>query len=153
MYVVLLTASRSWTNPRPIREHLTRIRDEHPDEQLVLRHGGARGGDTLGHWAGLKLGFKPDVHRVNWYVPCDPLRCKPNHRKRDKVGRLYCPAAGNHRNQHMVDLEPRPAEGIAFIKDSSPGASHCVRAMRAAGIPVRGPGIANGQQRLALEDV
>lgn len=153
MYVVLLTGSRKWTARKPIQAHLERIRDQHPGEQLVLRHGGAKGADTIGHWAALKLGYKPDVHRVNWYVPCDPLYCKPNHRKLDRIGRDYCPAAGNHRNQHMVDLVPRPDEGIAFIKDHSRGASHCVRAMRAAGIRVSGAGVENGTIPLALEDV
>lgn len=153
MYVVLLTASQAWTNPRPIREHLTRIRDEHPSEPLVLRHGGAKGGDTIGHWIGVKLGFKPNVHRPYWLGPCDPLVCPPAHRKRDRLDRLFCPMAGIRRNQRMVDLDPRPDEGIAFIKNGSPGASHCVRAMRAAGIPVSGPGITNGTLPLALEDV
>jgi hypothetical protein len=151
VYVVLLTGSKAWTDARPIRQHLERIRDQHPGEQLVLRHGRAKGADTIGHWIGVKLGYQPDPHPARWNAPCDPLYCRPHHRKRDRLGRLYCPAAGARRNQHMVDLDPRPAEGIAFIRNNSPGASHCVRAMRAAGIPVRGPRIADGT--LPLEDV
>lgn len=152
MYVVLLTGSQTWTDPRPIRALLTEIRDAHPGENLVLRHGRClKGADLIGHRLGVELGYKIDPHPARWYADCDPLFCRPpGHRKLDRIGRLYCPAAGVRRNQYMVDLEPRPDEGVAFVKNNSPGSSHCVRAMRVAGIPVRGRGITIPAEPLPL---
>lgn len=147
--VVLLTSSRTWTDPRPIRAELTKIRDENPGRQLVLRHGACpKGGDLIGERVARQLGYRIERYPARWNRDCDSA-CKPNHRTRDRLGRLTCPAAGPRRNQEMVDTVPRPTECVAFIKDASRGASGCVRMARRAGIRVRGRGI--DAEQLSLE--
>lgn len=140
--VVLFTGSQKWRDSRPIRAELDRVKAEHPGRVLVPRHGACpRGGDAIAERVGKELGYRIERHPARWQAPCDPQFCWPNHLKRDRLGRLYCPSAGFRRNQKMVDTVPRPDIGVAMIKDKSPGTTDCVRRMRTAGIPVRGRGL------------
>lgn len=149
--VVLLTASRTWTDARPIRAELERIRAENPGRVLVLRHGACpKGGDMIGERVARQLGYRIERYPARWLRDCDS-GCKPNHRTRDRLDRLTCPAAGPRRNQEMVDTVPQPTECVAFIKNASRGASDCVRRVRRAGIRVRGRGIGAETVPLPLE--
>jgi hypothetical protein len=135
VYIVLATGGRAFTTRRPIHQRLAAIKATHPGEILVLRHGACpAGADKICHQVGKELGYRLDPHRAHWNGPCDHY-CHPHHRLLDRIGRSYCPDAGKRRNQHMIDLEPRPNECIAFPAKTSPGTWHCVRAARRAGIP------------------
>jgi hypothetical protein len=47
---VIVSASRSWTKPQPIRDRLDQLVDELPHKHvLFLIYGDARGGDTIIH--------------------------------------------------------------------------------------------------------
>lgn len=106
---VLITGSRSWSDRDAIREALAAV--WHPASVLVT--GGATGADTLcadcwTHWGG-----QVETHPPDWA----------------RHGR----AAGPIRNQHMVNLGAHVC--LAFIRDGSPGATHCATAAHRAGIP------------------
>lgn len=127
---VLGTGSRTWLDTRIIRDTLTVV--WRPGAVLVT---GAcpDGADALmeqcwTHWGGLV-----ERHPAAWTDSCRP-ECTPNHRRARRDGILYCPTAGLYRNQDMVDLGADVA--VAFIRNHSPGASHCATAIRAAGIPL-----------------
>lgn len=114
---------------------------------LLLVHGAAPGADSLAeHWYQQHQG--PTVDRkdfkARWSDPCKPGVCSPGHRRRREDGSTYCPAAGNYRNQEMVDfVAPHVAEGAAlqlvFFADLAPsnGTADCARRAEAAGIPAR----------------
>lgn len=110
-YRVLVTGSRDWTHPAPIRVVLDAILAAHPD--MVLVHGDCRrGADRIAdRWAMLH-----DVPREPH--PADWTR-----------GR----GAGYARNADMV--ASAPAECAAFILGGSRGATHCADLAERAGIP------------------
>lgn len=112
---VLVTGSRTWTDERVVNAALDECRAYYGDE-LVIVHGACpQGADAIAaRWCEWR-GVTQEAHRAQW----------------DRHGRR----AGMVRNAVMVDT--RPAGVLAFIKDGSPGASHCVREAEAKGIPVR----------------
>jgi hypothetical protein len=78
---------------------------------------------------------KPEVHPARWHDPCRP-ECEPDHRRPGRNGGAStCPAQGNYRNQHMVDLGARIC--LAFPLPSSRGTYDCMARAEAAGIPVK----------------
>lgn len=105
-----------------------------------LHPGGPRphqSADWLAHlWVNLldhPLPVAEEPHPAKWAALCRP-QCHPGHRREQGRGSI-CPAAGNYRNQLMVDLGAD--QGIAFPVDRSVGTRDCIARMNQAGIPVR----------------
>jgi hypothetical protein len=59
-------------------------------------------------------------------------RARLGHRRRNQRGELFCPTAGNRRNQAMVDAGADLC--LAFIHPRSRGATHCAVTAIHAGI-------------------
>jgi hypothetical protein len=93
-----VTGGRDYRDGEHIRQVLT---DAGVGPADVFVHGAARGVDLIAAQVAHRLGARLEPHPAGWGDPCRDT-CKPNHRK--KTGNLdYCPAAGNYRNQEMVD--------------------------------------------------
>jgi hypothetical protein len=108
---ILVTGSRAWTDNAIIRDALTPFRTS----GAVLVHGNARGADRIAAGIWRTWGLPTEAHPADW----------------DTHGR----AAGMRRNRHMVAL--RADVCLAFIRDHSPGATHCAATAEQAGIPTR----------------
>jgi hypothetical protein len=102
---ILVTGSRTWTDNTIIRDALTPFRTP----GAVLVHGNARGADRIAAGIWRTWGLPTEAHTADW----------------DTHGR----AAGMHRNRHMVALGADMC--LAFIRDHSPGATHCAAIARA----------------------
>lgn len=148
---ILVTASRAWP---AVMEHVVwdtmddyLLAAEAAGRQLLIVHGGARGGDRMAHrWAmrRRKEGrpvLEPEVWPARWHDPCR-RNCKPGHRRQDQAAYnrpgpreawTICPMQGFYRNEYMVSLGAD--ECVAFIYNHSRGARQCEAAARAAGIP------------------
>jgi hypothetical protein len=113
MWAVLVTGSRAWSDAGCVRRELeARLAQYGP---LLVIHGGCpRGADAIADRWGLgRDDVVLDRYPARW----------------GEHGR----AAGLIRNLEMVLLGPN--ECLAFILDSSRGASHCATAAIRAGIP------------------
>lgn len=135
-YRLLVTASRDWTDPLKMWETLTHFLCEARGQgrDLLIVHGDAAGGDQIAKLFGLvRAHCGEEGHPADWKAPCRST-CQPGHRQPRKDGD-YCPAAGMYRNKEEI-VGPGGDYGVAFIKNNSPGASGCLKMMRAAGIPV-----------------
>jgi hypothetical protein len=108
---VLITGSRTWTNDSVIWAELSVYRMVQP----TLVHGDARGADRIAAGIWRTWGLPVEAHPADW----------------DSHGR----AAGMIRNRHMVTLGADVC--LAFIRDQSPGATHCADLAEQAGIPTR----------------
>ncbi|HEU4540390.1 MAG TPA: DUF2493 domain-containing protein [Jiangellaceae bacterium] len=117
---ILVTGSRNWTDRESIYTALDEIarhafREGVPE--IVVVHGCARGADVMADlWATSRRGLWPvrvERHPADWV----------------KHGRRR---AGFVRNHHMVNLGADVC--LSFIKDGSPGATHCADAAESAGI-------------------
>jgi YspA, cpYpsA-related SLOG family len=107
---ILVTGSRTRTATEPIREALAAV--WHPQATLVT---GAckRGADHLCEQCWSRWGGQVERHPAEWRV--------------DRRG------AGMLRNVALVELGADVC--VAFIRDGSPGATHCAATAEAAGIP------------------
>ena len=107
--------------------------------QVAVMHGAcSRGADKLADTiARAHEGITVDPRPADWGAECRGSCPSRSHRIAGRTGETYCPAAGNYRNQEMVDT--RPDIVLAFFKRGSAnsGTSDCVRRAEAAGIPVR----------------
>ena len=109
---VLVTGSRAWADSAVVEGVLDRLRAEHSD-RLVVVHGACRwGADVLADRWARRRGVAVERWPADWA----------------RLGRR----AGMVRNAAMV--ASRPDLCLAFIRDRSPGASHCAAAAEAAGI-------------------
>jgi hypothetical protein len=100
---VLVTGSREFSDLAKVRDALLEATFGHQGPHTLV-HGGARGADTLAAVAASRLGWTVECHNADWDAPC---RSECNHRGRrpSKVGAGdHCPAAGDYRNQLIVDL-------------------------------------------------
>ncbi len=149
--LVLVTGTRTYDDVPTIHEALTEAWHEAMQDGfsgIEVMEGGATGPDSIaGGWAKAHLGDGVGHQPVpaDWDGPCAKT-CPPGHRQ-EKHGRDWCPFAGHRRNQAMVDAKPLLT--LAFIAPcgnskcrkpkphDSHGVAHCVKAARAAGIPVR----------------
>lgn len=109
-------------------------------EDLVVVHGGCRSGaDSFADgWARWQHRHRshvalPEVHPAQWEEPCRD-ECRPGHRRMDPRGWDICPVAGFYRNDVMVRLGADVC--LAFIADSSRGATHCADLAARSGIHV-----------------
>jgi len=108
---VLICGSRSWEDPRPIREVIVTL----PADAIVIE-GGAAGADRLTRHLARQRGLTVETFEANW--------------RRD--GR----AAGPIRNRTMLE-EGRPDHMYAFrLRRPSPGTDEMIRRAERAGIPV-----------------
>lgn len=117
---VLVTGSRTWSDPYPIRHALGSLCGRSCWEFVVV-HGGAKGADAIAaQWvADQRRGGNNDVHEE-----CHPANWE-----------LHGRAAGIVRNAEMVKSGVDVC--LAFIRDDSKGATHCARTAEAAGIETR----------------
>lgn len=109
-----MTGSREWADHATIYRALVQVMVESEDRP-VLVHGGARGADLMASAIARRLGFEVEEHRAHW-----------------RPEGVYNPGAGLARNQEMVKLGADVC--LAFIKDYSRGATHCVTMAQQAGI-------------------
>ncbi len=130
---ILVTGSRRFGDYDLALTVLSEVRWEF-GPHFVLVHGGAPGADLLLKEMAEARGIETEPHAADWAGPCRAT-CKPGHRRRRRDGSEYCPAAGNYRNQLMVDLGADLV--IAFPIGESTGTRDCIRRAEAARIPVR----------------
>ncbi len=108
---ILVTGSRRWRDVETIREALVR----HYSPTAILVTGACpTGADAIAERIWHDLGGELERHPADWH----------------RYGR----PAGPRRNHEMVALGASVC--LAFILDSSPGATGCVALIQAAGIPV-----------------
>lgn len=148
---LLVTGSRSWSDATRVWGALTALADQ--VDSLVVVHGAAGTGvDMMAHrWvvrqqASGRTDVSEDPYPADWEAPCR-AECRIGHRRprRDGVG-SYCPAAGDYRNQEMVESEPGIDACFAWIAPCSQrgcrnrkphgshGASDCAQRAEEAGI-------------------
>ncbi|TQS30016.1 DUF2493 domain-containing protein [Microbispora sp. KK1-11] len=121
-YRVLVTGSRTWRSPtdrQTLRDALDAVHAAFPN--LVVVHGAcSRGADFLAQrWA-------EDRNRAGATITVEQHPADWDRYRR---------AAGFRRNAEMVAT--RPDLVLAFIRNGSPGATHCAGLAEKAGIPVR----------------
>lgn len=116
---ILVTGSRAWSNPTFIQEGIySAMKMFGIEEEFVVVHGGALGADTMAQYAVTMLSkegyqISEEIHLPDW-----------SH---------YGRRAGIVRNEYMVDLGADVC--LAFIRNNSPGASHCAAYSQESGIP------------------
>lgn len=109
---ILVTGSRTWDDFRAIFDALA----PYNYGRITLVHGDCpRGADAMASAAARAFGWEIERHPADWRNLGKP--------------------AGFIRNAAMVDLGADVC--LAFIRDGSPGASHCAHLAEQAGIPVR----------------
>lgn len=142
---VLLTGSRSWDDAKTIRQALDALAEglaQGGVPVLTIVHGACpNGADELAdQWA--------RYHRGEPFVTAE---------RHPALWRKYGKRAGMVRNELMVSKGADLC--LAFIRDNSPGATHCAELASDAGIPLRvwhlgEPGVTSMDSRhLADEDV
>lgn len=119
---VLVTGSRSWDRPDVIEACLDILAYEASAagyEQMTVVHGCARGADEYAdRWVrkgGHPLDVSAERHPANW--------------------RDHGRSAGLHRNRKMVAAGADVC--LAFVREASTGAQHCVREAERSEIPVQ----------------
>lgn len=110
---VVVTGSRSWANPYPIRARIYDLARAHSD--LTVLHGGGSRPDWVAGDSALEFGRRVEVYMADWH----------EHGKR----------AGIIRNLEMLDKDPDLV--LAFWDGESRGTKHCMDAARERGIPVK----------------
>jgi len=131
---VLVTGSRNLTDAALVSDGLAYAQAMFSPRPVVIVHGGADGADGLAHELAPTFGMTRECWPANWKGPCRKT-CRPGHRRKRQDGTDFCPAAGNYRNQQMVDAGAELA--LAFPLGVSTGTRDCMRRAEAAGIPVR----------------
>ena len=141
---VLVSGWRSW----PVSHHrivvdaldwyLQHIWDQLTGKLIVV-HGAATGADTFAdQWARASDNAVPEAHPADW-PNCGPDCPTRPHRRRNKLGREFCPFAGNRRNAHMVSLGA--SYSLAFpgpeVPGKESGTRNCMKHLKAAGIECR----------------
>lgn len=132
---ILVTGSRRWVDAQAILDALTDAIAGHEGPVTIVHGACPNGADQLADVLIPTLGARVTVERwpANWSAPCR-LVCQPGHRRTRRGGTDYCPAAGNYRNQEMVDA--RADLCVAFPLGDSPGTRDCMARAKAAGIRV-----------------
>lgn len=135
--IVQGTGSRFFGNYRVAKEVLLLVTDGRAGPH-TLREGGADGADKLLAHVARRLGWEVETYDADWDGPCRDT-CRPGHRRpnTDRPGTM-CPAAGNYRNQKMIDLRPVADVCVALYKNGAKnkGTADCVQRAENADIPV-----------------
>lgn len=138
---VLVTGSRAWDNQPALADMLLEawydaVQDGIPRANFRVIHGDCpKGADALAKQWAIDNNLTHIPVPAEWSAPCTD-RCPPNdHRKTSARHGDYCPLAGHHRNQQMVDM--RPDLVLAFRRNDSRGTSDCISRATRAGIPIR----------------
>jgi hypothetical protein len=141
--LVLVTGSRNWADRSMIdnalwEAYLALIVTGPFTEMRVLHGHNRKGADAIAdRWAIGRYYEGVRLHRVpaKWSSLCLPS-CSAGHRRPNTWGEGdICPAQGNYRNQHMVDLMPIAC--LAFLwQTPSTGTEDCIRRADEANIPV-----------------
>jgi hypothetical protein len=125
---ILVTGSRDWTDPEPVRDALESAVSEFSTVgQPVLVHGAARGLDLLaeGLWRELAANLR-HLYSDDVLAPPEP---------HPALWARYGRRAGPYRNQRMVDAGAVVC--LAFPIGLSSGTRDCMARAQLAGIPVR----------------
>jgi hypothetical protein len=142
---ILVTGSRDWvdyqTLSRAIVQEQVNLSPLKPgqydynDGDWTIVHGDSRGADAMADDFAFVNLYQVERYPANWTGSCRDT-CRPDHRRQRWDGADYCPAAGNYRNQDMVDLGADVC--IAFFKRNARNAGtwDCVMRAEAAGIKV-----------------
>lgn len=130
---ILVTGSRKFGDYDLALTALSEVRWEFGPDFTVV-HGDADGADRLLAEMAEARGLTTEAHAADWAGPCRDT-CRPGHRRNRRDGSTYCPAAGNYRNQFMVDLGADVC--LAFPIGESTGTRDCMRRAKKAAIPVR----------------
>lgn len=101
----------------------------------TIVHGGATGADLLAGRVARGMGFRVEEWLAHWTAPCSP-ECAHGPRKTWPNGQSYCPAAGLHRNQRMLDLGADLVVGFPGAR----GTTHMLQIAQDAGVPWMSPG-------------
>ncbi len=109
---VLVTGSRTWTHPAPIKAALAALKNTHGGRLVVVHGACPRGADNIADRWCHNENVTAERHPADW-----------------STGR----AAGHKRNAAMVDTQPDIC--LAFIENESPGATGCAALAEKAGIP------------------
>lgn len=114
---VLVTGSRNWTDDVVLSCALfeTLVEAGRPNDAVLVHGACPTGADAMAEQWWRRQGLPVERHPAEW----------------TKHGR----AAGPIRNQAMVDLGADVC--LAFIRNDSRGATHCMTRAEVAGIPVR----------------
>jgi hypothetical protein len=112
---ILVTGSRDWNDEAPVRAALTDATAGRPGPHVVVHGACPTGGDAIADRIAAELGLTVERHPARW--------------------RHYGRSAGYRRNAAMVAAGADVC--LAFIRDSSPGASMTARLAEEARIPVR----------------
>lgn len=128
MSVVVVSGSVEWADFQTILHDLAKL-----PRGTVIRHGGARGADTLAGIAARSLGFEEDVCDADWSVKPDTPRSRIRRRRN---GALYDVRAGYDRTEYMLDKEPKPEALLAYQLNGSGGTQHAMDEAARRGILV-----------------
>lgn len=136
---ILITGSRDWLDRNAVFNVLY---SELAKSTIIVVHGDCpTGADRFAHEFCLHFGVHEEPHPAKWW-PCQSgCRHAPRYRR---DGAPYCPAAGNYRNQEMVDLGASVCH--AFPLRDSRGTWHCMRAAIKAGIEVVNHGYSTNEK-------
>jgi hypothetical protein len=135
--ILLFTGSRALDPSNP--EHVATVErlllevTDGQDGPHKLREGGAPGGDTIARKLAHGWGWGVDTVRADWKAPCRET-CDHGPRLRGHDGRERCPAAGNYRNQAMVDLGADVGVAVPLRGAKNAGTRDCYKRAAAAGI-------------------
>jgi hypothetical protein len=138
---VLVTGSRTWDDQQAVADALldawhdaTQLVSE--QVQFTVVHGDCpTGADAVAKQWAIDNGVFQVAVPADWAAPCTE-QCPPtSHRKTSSKRGDYCPLAGHHRNQLMVDMGADLV--LAFRRNNSRGTTDCISRAKRAGIPVR----------------
>jgi hypothetical protein len=134
---ILVTGSRNWGDEGAVYRALSVAVSECPEgSDPVIVHGACpTGADAMASRYARDYGFNDEPHPASWGAPCR-ADCKPGHRWHRTTSRNYCPAAGNYRNQEMVDASARMVFAFFQPGAANKGTSDLVRRAVRADIQV-----------------
>lgn len=143
---VIVTGSRDWAKPWPVRLALVKAFAEF-DGWLTVAHGACPTGADLfaAQWLDEWIADRHPLVAEPWPADWDSCswHCPPGHRRLKRTGDVvhpgslpdYCPSAGPRRNAAMVAAGADLV--LAFPLGRSYGTRGCMRLAAAAGIEVR----------------
>jgi len=136
---ILVTGSRKWMYRSVLALKLAEAAAGVPPGEVTVVHGNNGNADLMADSEARLLGFHVEPHDAHWEAPCIQY-CQPGHRRRHENGREYCPAAGNYRNQEMVDAGADICLAFYQPKAANIGTNDCVNRCIRAGIKVKAYG-------------